>query len=240
MTAASALAHAPPTKPSGRKEVKGKDEMGVIRMADDFGDDAGDKLLDWSIRIMVERGRHHAYASSSKLAGALRNAQGRVMESSGAPMSEAVEREGWAKLDLHEFTGIDGWSDLREVVDKDLAARGIVHEWFEDASDGRQYLLFRTAEAKDLSDAFGNLADRVEKAHEQAVRAMERARELGRDDPEPEQRGDGEVKDKADPRKEKRLQERVRTVRRYAEEARGPERETRETGRVEKRERGRV
>ena len=67
---------------------------------------------------------------------------------------------------------------------------------------------------------------------------MERAREIGRDDPEPEQRGDGA--DKADPRKEKRLQERVRTVRRYAEEARGPERETRETGRVEKRERGRV
>ena len=218
---------------------EGKDQMGeVIRMADDFGDDAGDKLLDWSIRIMVERGRHHAYASSSKLAGALRNAQGRVMESSGAPMPEAVEREGWAKLDLHEFTGIDGWNDLKEIMGKDLAARGIVHEWFEDASDGRRYLLFRTAEAKDLSDAFGNLADRVEKAHEQAVRAMERAREIGRDDPEPEQRGDGAGK--ADPRKEKRLQERVRTVRRYAEEARGPERETRETGRVEKRERGRV
>ena len=81
-------------------------------------------------------------------------------------------------------------------------------------------------------------ADRVEKAHEQAVRAMERAREIGRDDPEPEQRGEGAGK--ADPRKEKRLQERVRTVRRYAEEARAPERETRETGRVEKRERGRV
>ena len=106
-------------------------------MADDFGDDAGDKLLDWSIRIMVERGRHHAYASSSKLAGALRNAQGRVMESSGAPMPEAVEREGWAKLDLHEFTGIDGWNDLKEIMDKDLVARGIVHEWFEDASDGK-------------------------------------------------------------------------------------------------------
>ena len=146
--------------------------------------------------------------------------------------------KGWAKLDLHEFTGIDGWNDLKEIMDKDLVARGIVHEWFEDASDGRRYLLFRTAEAKDLSDAFGNLADRVEKAHEQAVRAMERAREIGRDDPEPEQRGEGAGK--ADPRKEKRLQERVRTVRRYAEEARAPERETRETGRVEKRERGRV
>lgn len=239
MKTASAPAHAPPAKPSGMKDSKGKDQMGeVIRMADDFGDDAGDKLLDWSIRIMVERGRHHAYASSSKLAGALRNAQGRVMEGSGAPMPEAVEREGWAKLDLHEFTGIDGWNDLKEIMGKDLTARGIVHEWFEDASDERRYLLFRTAEAKDLSDAFGNLADRVEKAHEQAVRAMERAREIGRDDPEPEQRGDGAGK--ADPRKEKRLQERVRTVRRYAEEARGPERETHETGRVEKRERGRV
>ena len=239
MKTAFAPARAPPAKPSGMKDSKGKDQMGgVIRMADDFGDDAGDKLLDWSIRIMVERGRHHAYASSSKLAGALRNAQGRVMEGSGAPMPEAVEREGWAKLDLHEFTGIDGWNDLKEIMDKDLVARGIVHEWFEDASDGRRYLLFRTAEAKDLSDAFGNLADRVEKAYEQAVRAMERAREIGRDDPEPEQRGEGAGK--ADPRKEKRLQERVRTVRRYAEEARGPERETRETGRVEKRERGRV
>lgn len=207
-------------------------------MADDFGDDAGDKILDWSIRIMVEHGRQHAFESSSRLAGALRNAQGRILEDGGTQMPEAVEREGWAKLDLHEFTGIDGWDELKGIMDKDLAARGIVHEWFADGANGKQYLLFRTAEAKELSDAFGTLADRVEKAHEQAVRAMERAREIGRDASDLETR-EPDAKT-ADPRKEKRLQERVSAVRKYAEEARkSPERDAREAARANKLERGR-
>ena len=43
MKTAFAPARAPPAKPSGMKDSKGKDQMGgVIRMADDFGDDAGD------------------------------------------------------------------------------------------------------------------------------------------------------------------------------------------------------
>ena len=54
-------------------------------MADDFGDDAGDKLLEWSIRIMIERGRLHARESSAGLARALRDAQERVAPGGGAP-----------------------------------------------------------------------------------------------------------------------------------------------------------
>ena len=80
-------------------------------MADDFGDDAGDKLLEWSIRIMIERGRLHARESSAGLARALRDAQERVAPGGGAPQGE--ERNGWAKLDVRDLASVEGWEDAR-------------------------------------------------------------------------------------------------------------------------------
>lgn len=194
-------------------------------MADDFGDDAGDKLLEWSIRIMIERGRLHARESSAGLARALRDAQERVAPG-GAPQGE--ERNGWAKLDVRDLASVEGWEDVRAAIDAELDARGIAHEWFEDGRTGERRLLFRTGDARGLADSLGSLADKVEAAHEQAVRAVGRAREA-----EEAERGGG------DPRAERSLRDRVRTVRRYAEAPERAGRAGREPERAESLERGR-
>lgn len=192
-------------------------------MADDFGDDAGDKLLEWSIRIMIERGRLHARESSAGLARALRDAQERVAPDSGGPQGE--ERNGWAKLDVRDLASVEGWDDVRAAIDAELDARGIAHEWFEDGRTGERRLLFRTGDARGLADSLGSLAEKVEAAHEQAVRAVGRAREAERDG--------------GDPRTDRSLRDRVRTVRRYAEVPERAGRAGREPGRAESLERGR-
>ena len=194
-------------------------------MADDFGDDAGGKLLEWSMRIMIERGRLHARESSAGLARALRDAQERVAPG-GAPQGE--ERNGWAKLDVRDLASVEGWEDVRAAIDAELDARGIAHEWFEDGRTGERRLLFRTGDARGLADSLGSLADKVEAAHEQAARAVGRAREA-----EEAERGGG------DPRAERSLRDRVRTVRRYAEAPERAGRAGREPERAESLERGR-
>lgn len=192
-------------------------------MADDFGDDAGGKLLDWSIRIMIERGRLRARESSEGLAHALREAQARAAP--GGPAREEAESGGWAKLDVRDLARIDGWEEVRGAIDAELDGRGLAHEWFEDGPSGERRLLFRTGDARELADSLGRLAEKAEEACSRAERAVERAREAG---------GDAR-----DPRRDRSLRERVRTVRRYAE---GPERAGRagrEPERAESLERGR-
>ena len=195
-------------------------------MADDFGDDAGDKLLEWSIRIMIERGRLHARESSAGLARALRDAQERVAPGGGAPQGE--ERNGWAKLDVRDLASVEGWEDVRAAIDAELDARGIAHEWFEDGRTGERRLLFRTDDARGLADSLGSLADKVEAAHEQVARAVGRARET-----------EEAERDGGDPRTDRRLRDRVRTVRRYAEAPERAVRAGREPERAESLERGR-
>lgn len=194
-------------------------------MADDFGDDAGGKLLEWSMRIMIERGRLHARESSAGLARALRDAQERVAPG-GAPQGE--ERNGWAKLDVRDLASVEGWEDVRAAIDAELDARGIAHEWFEDGRTGERRLLFRTGDARGLADSLGSLADKVEAAHEQAARAVGSARET-----------EEAERDGGDPRTNRSLRDRVRTVRRYAEAPERAGRAGREPERAESLERGR-
>ena len=194
-------------------------------MADDCGDDAGGKLLEWSMRIMIERGRLHARESSAGLARALRDAQERVAPG-GAPQGE--ERNGWAKLDVRDLASVEGWEGVRAAIDAELDARGIAHEWFEDGRTGERRLLFRTGDARGLADSLGSLADKVEAAHEQAARAVGRARET-----------EEAERDGGDPRTDRSLRDRVRTVRRYAEDPERAGRAGREPERAESLERGR-
>lgn len=194
-------------------------------MADDFGDDAGGKLLEWSMRIMIERGRLHARESSAGLARALRDAQERVAPG-GAPQGE--ERNWWAKLDVRDLASVEGWEDVRAAIDAELDARGIAHEWFEDGRTGERRLLFRTGDARGLADSLGSLADKVEAAHEQAARAVGSARET-----------EEAERDGGDPRTNRSLRDRVRTVRRYAEAPERAGRAGREPERAESLERGR-
>lgn len=123
---------------------------------------------------------------------------------------------------------IRGRFNVRAAIDAELDARGIAHEWFEDGRTGERRLLFRTDDARGLADSLGSLADKVEAAHEQAARAVGRARET-----------EEAERDGGDPRTDRRLRDRVRTVRRYAEAPERAVRAGREPERAESLERGR-
>lgn len=201
-------------------------------MADDFGDDAGDKLLDWSIRLIIEHGRGAAQRQSSTLAQALRNAQGQIGGNGGTPAAELAGQGGWAKLDLHEFVGIEGWDELRGIIGDSLEGRGITHEWFDD-EEGGSYLLFRTGDACELSEALGSIAEQAEAAQGRAEAVVERSRQASRGEPDA-------CRGQDDPRAKMSLREKVRAVREYAGEISRAERGAREPGHEVGRERQRT
>ena len=235
-------------------------------MADDFGDDAGDKLLDWSIRLIIEHGRNNAYAHANSFSQALRSAKeqinsaARTASNETEALEELVDSQGWAKLDLHEFTGIEGWEELREILGDTLEARGLRHEWFKDNAENKEYLLFRTADARKLCEAFDNLANKADEACERAAKVVERSRqaeldtrtqqkETGKESPEapstldPDHPEPDAMDAADDPRRKLTLREKVAAVRAYADELsrtgredRTPEAHNHETKRERQRE----
>ena len=163
-------------------------------MADDFGDYSGEKLFDWILRMGQDAGGSAAMAAADKLKAALDNArkgadaQGREAAGMEACGREAGRTAEWAKLDMHEFTSIEDWPTLQDIIDGKLDDCGIAHGWHKEAQ-GKTYLLFRAEDAPALVRAFDEMSRAVDAAKEKAsaelaaefARAKERARDLGKD-----------------------------------------------------------
>ena len=163
-------------------------------MADDFGDYSGEKLFDWILRMGQDAGGSAAVAAADKLKAALDNArkgagaQGREAAGMEACGREAGRTAEWAKLDMHEFTSIEDWPTLQDIIDGKLDDCGIAHDWHKEAQ-GKTSLLFRAEDASSLVRAFDEMSRAVDAAKEKAsaelaaefARARERARDLGKD-----------------------------------------------------------
>ncbi len=89
---------------------------------------------------------------------------------------------------MHEFTSVEGWPTLQDIIDGKLDDCGIAHDWHKEAQ-GKTYLLFRAEDAPSLVRAFDEMSRAVDAAKEKAsaelaaefARARERARDLGKD-----------------------------------------------------------
>ena len=97
------------------------------------------------------------------------------------PASAEVRTDGpalpeWAKLDLHEFQGLEGYDEIRSAIDAKLTSASLEHALYEEG--GHAYLLFRAQDAPQVADCFDSLATQ---AREAADRAAERVREQHRD-----------------------------------------------------------
>ena len=163
-------------------------------MADDFGDYSGEKLFDWILRMGQDAGGSAAMAAADKLKAALDNArkgagaQGREAAGMEACGREAGGTAEWAKLDMHEFTSIEDWPTLQDIIAGKLDDCGSAHDWHKEAQ-GKTYLLFRAEDAPSLVRAFDEMSRAVDAAKEKAsaelaaefARARERARDLGKD-----------------------------------------------------------
>ena len=142
-------------------------------MASDYGDEAGSKMIDDFMRFGERMGERAMYARAAQMQKAFRNATRSAQELSGdhAPGGDAPE---WAKLDMHEFQGIEDYDAIKGIIGDRLAAHGVGSTWFPDPETGKEYLLFRIADAREAWQSFDELSRETDDA---AAKAAERIRE---------------------------------------------------------------
>lgn len=141
-------------------------------MASDFGDESGEKLTDWMIRIGEDAGKEAMIASADKLVEAFHRAREGLEKGAGA-------RE-WAKLDMRDFAALPEYESIKQVIEGELSARGVAHEFAQEA--GREFLVFRVKDVHEVSEAFHRLERTAENAKGRAADALGRASRGGRNE----------------------------------------------------------
>lgn len=131
-------------------------------MASDFGDESGEKLFDWLLRIGQDAGEQAMLQSADKLANAFRKAREGIDGEAQAAASDVKE---WAKLDMKDFSELPQYESLKEIISGELASRGIEHVFAEEA--GSDFLVFKAKDVHEIADVFHQLEDKVveEKGH---------------------------------------------------------------------------
>lgn len=158
-------------------------------MADDFGDDAGQQIFDWALRLGLEgyrrgggpAGQRAVEEAIGRLEAALESARDAVGASPGSPTEARQEVRTdarFARLDMSEFAELEDGQRVISAVDAKLTANDIWHGMTEDG--GTPWLVFKTADAPAVASAFDQLVSDTKAA---ASRAAERIRqEQERDD----------------------------------------------------------
>lgn len=143
-------------------------------MASDYGDDAGSKMIDDFMRFGERMGERAMYARAAQMQRAFQNATRTAREAAGEKARPEEAPPEWAKLDMHEFQGIEGYDEIKGVIEDRLAAHGVGSTWFPDPETGKEYLLFRIADAQEVWQSFDELAQETDTA---AAKAAERLKE---------------------------------------------------------------
>lgn len=150
-------------------------------MPSDFGDDSGEKLVDWMIRIGQDAGQAAMLASGERLANAFKHVRGELggagEEGRGQPAGVAE----WAKLDLAEFTALPEYETVRQIIDERLSAEGIRHE-FAPMPEG-EHLVFLVKDAPDVNEAFKGLEADTRASAERAGKELSRMLQRAKDEP---------------------------------------------------------
>ncbi|MGN0035080.1 MAG: hypothetical protein ACI364_05080 [Coriobacteriales bacterium] len=163
-------------------------------MASDFGDDSGEKMLNDFTRFAERMGEDAMRRRADEFRRACKNAKSATK---GGKAAEAEPSE-WAKLDMREFQSIEGYDELKPIIDKKLDENGADHMWFTDPSSGKEYLLFKVRDAQEVWASFDQLEKESAAAEERAAETVKR--EIGREaDKRPEKGRDGRpLKDRAE------------------------------------------
>lgn len=188
-------------------------------MPSDFGDESGEKLFDWMVRVGQEAGQAAMSHGAARVSMAFRNSVGEIGRE-GAALANPQQPETapeWAKLNLHEFKELPEFETIKEVIDGKLDREALQHEFYEEGE--KSFLIFRVDDAPEVARCFNELADETNRACKRAEQQL--ARERGRKDPDKAKHGID------DPDKEP-LQDRVEAFKKsaeLAERARGRSRE---------------
>lgn len=134
-------------------------------MASDYGDEAGEKLFDWMLRMGQDASQDAIRASAEKLKSAIRNLRGQIDEPQAGSGREDVRE--YARLNLSEFEELPDYASLREIIDARLDAAAIEHDIA--SIDGHDHLIFNVEDAPEVDEAFKALERDADAACERAV-----------------------------------------------------------------------
>lgn len=148
-------------------------------MASDYGDEAGSKMIDDFMRFGERMGERAMYARAAQMQRAFQNATRSAQEIAGDDAREGDAPE-WAKLDMQEFQGIEDYDAIKGIIEDRLASRGVTSTWFSDPETGKEYLLFRIADAREVWQSFDELSRETDDA---CAKAAEKIREQHEKDP---------------------------------------------------------
>ena len=127
-------------------------------MPSDYGDDAGEMLVDWMRKIAEDAGEQVMLSSAERLSSALHNLR-------GGPKDAPIDDRGlkhWAKLNMHEFKELPEFDSIKHIISIDLNKNNVQHA-FEESSNGT-YLIFRINDAPKVNSVVESIELSVEKA----------------------------------------------------------------------------
>ena len=143
-------------------------------MPSHFGDESGEKLFDWMLRLGQEAGQAAMAHSAARVSMAFRNAVGEIGhgQSAAAGIERASEATEWAKLNLQEFKGLPEFETIKEIIDANLDREALSHEFFSEGE--KSYLIFRVGDAPEVARCFDELAQETTQAAKKAEQQLSR------------------------------------------------------------------
>lgn len=155
-------------------------------MPSDFGDESGEKLFDYLLRVGQDAGEAAMYESATRLVSAFRNmregARNADADLSGLDVEAGVGADAprWAKLSMAEFEQLPEYQSIKEIISSELDRAGVEHDFFSD-KNRTDHLLFKVEDAPDVSEAFEGLERSAQRACDEALKARGVTREQVRD-----------------------------------------------------------
>ena len=150
-------------------------------MASDYGDEAGSKMLDDFMRFGERMGERAMYARAAQMQRAFQNATRTAREVANADDRSEEAPPEWAKLDMGEFQEIEDYDGIKGIIEDKLKGAGVQSAWFADPETGKEHLLFRIADAREVWESFDELARETDGA---CAKAAEKLKEQRDKDPE--------------------------------------------------------
>lgn len=143
-------------------------------MPSDFGDESGEKLFDWMMRVGEQMGEDVMRSSAEALMNAFRNARGVIARTDHLD-------DQLVRLNMDEFKELPAYGSIKEIIGKRLDKESIEHSFAE--IEGVEYLCFDAKNAPAVDAIFTELEKRTEAELDRASKAMEKSREIeGRDE----------------------------------------------------------
>ena len=134
-------------------------------------------MIDDFMRFGERMGERAMYARAAQMQRAFQNATRTTREAAGVDDRAEESSPEWAKLDMHEFQGIEDYDAIKGIIEDRLAAHGVGSTWFPDPETGKEYLLFRIADAREVWQSFDELSRETDDACAKAAEKIRKQHE---------------------------------------------------------------